>query len=89
MKRIIAVAVLALAGCAAPVEKKGTVLQVEWCQPVMHVDQDGNRYLLYTSPQGNIVAVVTKDGGCAVGGTGKHVELALEAVAEKLRDGKE
>lgn len=87
MKRVIAVAVLAmLAGCAAPVERNGEAWRSEWCQPVMTKDAEGNMWLVVTGSKGNVVGVVTKEGNCAVGGSGLHLDLATRAMVLKMQE---
>ena len=71
MKKLaLLIGLVALAGCASPSDHS------KWCETSEWKDADGNAYMLYTSPQGNVLSVISKTGDAAVGGSGRMTGTA-------------
>lgn len=84
MRKLLAVAVLAmLSGCTTGA-KPAAAYDPQWCELSEFIMQDGTHIYIYTSPQGNIVVARDKDGHMVATANGKHVDLALEDVIEKI-----
>ena len=48
----------------------------KWCETSEWKDEDGNKFVMYTSPHGTVLGIVTKDGAVSVGGSGRNLGSA-------------
>ena len=89
MKKLIAVAVLAIAlvGCA-PGAKPSANYDPAWCELSEFATKDGTTIWIYTSPQGNLVVARNKDGKIVAAASGRYVTSAVDDVLQALSDGR-
>ena len=83
MKRFLAFAVLALAGCATG-QKPVATYSPEWCELSEFHGTDGTTLYVYTSPQGNVVVARDKDGHLVATASGRQVSASIEEAVKAI-----